>query len=70
MSVRGVAIFELVVDEARSVRTVRALRTPRFEGPLSEFERRYQEHFSRWKYRPATRRGTPVAVYLALVFTL
>jgi hypothetical protein len=63
---QGIGVFQVIVDEVGNVRDVRMLREPEFTPPWPEFEQRCRAALSRWKYRPATHGGKPVAVYLLI----
>jgi outer membrane biosynthesis protein TonB len=62
----GPAILEAVIDETGNVRDVRLLRAPKFSPPWPGFEKECQEQIGKWRYKPATRNGKPVAVYLTI----
>ncbi len=64
--VSGVGIYEAVIDKSGNVRDVHALRPPQFKPPCPEFEKNIRARLSKWKYKPATRAGKPVAVYLTV----
>lgn len=67
---QGIGIFEAVIDESGNVRNVRAFRTPQIKPPCPEFEASYRAALSKWRYKPATRDGKPIAVYLTVRVTL
>jgi hypothetical protein len=67
--VQGVAIFEAIIDDSGNVRNVRAIRVPNFDLPCPEFEESHRAAFSKWKYKPATLNGKPIAVYLTFTVT-
>jgi len=64
--VSGIAILEVVIDESGNVRDLRVIRLPTYSPPWDGFEKQCREKFGKWKYKPATRDGKPVAVYLTI----
>jgi hypothetical protein len=66
--VQGIGIFEGIIDQSGSVRNIRMIRGPLFDPPCPAFEESYRAAFSKWKYKPATHNGKPVA--FVLTFTV
>jgi TonB family protein len=64
--VQGIGIFEMTIDESGSVSAIRTINRPLFDPPCPAFEESYRAALSKWKYKPATRDGKPVAVYLTM----
>jgi hypothetical protein len=59
-------IIDTVVDEEGKLRNARITRSPEITPPWPELEPLLQTYLSKWRYRPATLHGKPVAVRLTL----
>ena len=66
-SYTGLFIFEAVVERDGSVRDVRTLRRGVLDPPCPSLENNFRRAIAQWRYQPAMRHGTPVAVYLTIV---
>jgi TonB family protein len=62
----GVAIVETIIDQFGAVRDVRVLREPVLQPPYPEYTASVVAALRQWRYKPATRNGAPVAVYLTI----
>jgi periplasmic protein TonB len=69
-SVQGIFIIEAVIDESGGVGEVRTLRRPIFTPPCPALEETALAAVAKWRYKPATLKGKPVAVYLTVTIRL
>jgi hypothetical protein len=63
-------IIEAVIDEQGNVRDVTITRAPKITPPWPELEPLMRASLSKWRYRPATLAGKPVAVYLTVTVSI
>jgi TonB family protein len=66
----GVAVVEAIIDQFGAVRDVRVLREPVLQPPYPEYTASVVAAIRQWRFKPATRNGAPVAVYLAITLTI
>jgi TonB family protein len=69
-AVQGTPILEAVIDVHGAVTSVRVLRPPQAQPLCPELEAACAKALLRWRYRPATLHGTPVAVHLTVTFSI
>jgi hypothetical protein len=65
-----VYIFEAAISDAGKVQQLRLLRGHSDGEPYSCIERAFREAIVQWRYRPATRHGKPVPVWLTITATV
>ncbi|NLH11469.1 MAG: hypothetical protein GX464_09045 [Holophagae bacterium] len=63
---QGPFIIEAVVEEDGSVSEVKAVRTPQLNPPCAAWVSTCLATIAKWRYKPATVDGRPVAVYLTV----
>jgi TonB family protein len=59
-------IYEIVVDQIGNVRDIHLLRASYTDEPYDTFDRGFRDAIAQWKYKPATRNGSPVAFRLTV----
>jgi len=64
--IQGIFIVEAVIDETGRVTAVKTLRKPLLIPPCRPFEQAFLATIAKWRYKPATVDGKPVAVYLTV----
>jgi outer membrane biosynthesis protein TonB len=62
----SIAVYEMVIDEQGDVCSVRGIRPWEVAPPYPAFEWALLSAMYRWKFKPATKDGEPVAVRLVV----